>query len=109
MKKWDTKGMSEWDWKKHPLGGIIPTPGTAEAYPTGGWRTNRPVRDEEECNDCLLCVIYCPDAAIKTKDDKLSEINLEHCKGCGICARECPKKAIKMVDESAASDERGDK
>ncbi len=89
-------------WKKHPpRGGIITEPGNAEQYSTGEWRSRRPIKDDELCNNCLLCFMYCPDAAICTKDGKMTGINLEHCKGgCGICARECRRKAIKMVDEA---------
>jgi pyruvate ferredoxin oxidoreductase delta subunit len=62
---------------------------------TGSWRIFIPVKDEEKCNDCLLCWIYCPEACI-SKDIK---INFDYCKGCGICAEECPRKAITMVKE----------
>ncbi len=110
MKKWDIDDINNWDWTKHPLGGIIPEAGTAEDYPTGGWRSHRPIRDDEACNDCLLCFIYCPDAAIEAENGHIGKIILKHCKGCGICARECPRKAIEMVDEvEAESRERGEK
>lgn len=62
---------------------------------TGSWRVFRPVVDTEKCNECGLCAMYCPDAAI---DEEL-HVDLNFCKGCGICANECPKKAIKMVRE----------
>jgi len=62
---------------------------------TGSWRIFIPVKDEEKCNNCLLCWIYCPEACI-SKD---IEINFDYCKGCGICAEECPRKAITMVKE----------
>ena len=62
---------------------------------TGSWRIFIPVKDDEKCNECLLCWIYCPEACI-SKD---IEINFDYCKGCGICAEECPRKAITMVKE----------
>lgn len=62
---------------------------------TGSWRVFRPVVDTEKCNECGLCAMYCPDAAI---DEEL-HVDLNFCKGCGICANECPKKAIMMVRE----------
>ncbi len=107
MKKWDLSNIKNWTWREPPIGGIIPEAATADDYPTGGWRTQRPVRDDNICNQCLICFIVCPDAAILAEDDKITDIRLHHCKGCGICAVECPVDAIKMVDESAASDERG--
>jgi pyruvate ferredoxin oxidoreductase delta subunit len=62
---------------------------------TGSWRVFRPTIDREKCNQCGLCQMYCPDAAI----DQDLAIDLNFCKGCGICANECPKKAIEMVRE----------
>ena len=62
---------------------------------TGSWRIFMPVLDEEKCNKCLLCWIFCPEACI-SKD---IVINYDYCKGCGICAEECPRKAIVMVKE----------
>ena len=63
---------------------------------TGGWRTLRPVKDEERCNDCGLCWLYCPDGAI---DRDGIAIDYAYCKGCGICATECKVGAIEMVRE----------
>ena len=62
---------------------------------TGRWRVFKPVKDEDRCNDCLLCWIYCPEACIT----KNIVINYDYCKGCGICAAECPRKAIIMIKE----------
>ena len=73
----------------------ISKPKEGAAGKTGTWRTSKPVVDKEQCNQCGLCAMYCPDAAI---DEDLN-IDLEFCKGCGICAHECPKKAITMVRE----------
>jgi pyruvate ferredoxin oxidoreductase delta subunit len=63
---------------------------------TGEWRVFRPVKDEEKCNNCLLCWVFCPEASI-TKDSL--EIDYQYCKGCGICEVECPTGAIVMVKE----------
>ncbi len=63
---------------------------------TGEWRVFRPVKDEEKCNECLLCWIFCPEATI---DKDTLEIDYQYCKGCGICAVECPTGAIVMVKE----------
>ena len=73
----------------------ISFPSMGSVGQTGSWRIFKPVKDDERCNECLLCWIYCPEACI-TK--KLS-INYDYCKGCGICAVECPRNAIQMVKE----------
>ncbi len=66
---------------------------------TGSWRFFRPVIDYSKCTKCLLCWVYCPDAAISRRDDNSPEIDYEYCKGCGICANECPSKAISIQRE----------
>ena len=87
---WDIKGIQQWGWKKHPAGAVIKDPGNSRSFKTGGWRTFRPVRDEEKCSQCLICFVY----------EKVVGIDYDFCKGCGICAAECPLDAIQMVDES---------
>ncbi|MHA1235782.1 MAG: 4Fe-4S binding protein [Promethearchaeota archaeon] len=57
---------------------------------TGDWRTYRPIIDQENCNKCGICWMYCPEAV--------------YCKGCGICAKECPTKNIEMIRESDIKD-----
>jgi pyruvate ferredoxin oxidoreductase delta subunit len=83
-------------WQELPEGGIIPEGGTARYYNTGSWRTSTPIWDASNCNNCLLCWIYCPEAAILVKEAKLKGIDYFYCKGCGICAKVCPKNTIKM-------------
>ena len=97
---WDIKGIQQWGWKKHPAGAVIKDPGNSRSFKTGGWRTFRPVRDEEKCSQCLICFVYCPDSAILIKNERVVGIDYDFCKGCGICAAECPLDAIQMVDES---------
>lgn len=87
------------NWKSVPLGGIIPTPGSAKNYKTGDWRTFKPIIDKQKCVKCLICWIYCPEPAIIRKEDDEVEIDYEFCKGCGICESECPVKAIRMEEE----------
>ena len=85
-------------WKSIPIGGVLLEPGTAMKYKTGDWRAFRPIVDQQKCINCLLCWIFCPDAAIFRKE-KTVDVNYDYCKGCGICANECPVKAITMVEE----------
>jgi len=91
----------ELSWRDIPIGGRVLEAGNSEEYETGSWRTFKPVRDDEKCRHCLLCWIYCPDAAILVEEGKVVDFDYEHCKGCGICARECPPKiqAIEMIQE----------
>jgi pyruvate ferredoxin oxidoreductase delta subunit len=85
-------------WKSMPIGGILFEPGSAMKYKTGDWRAFKPNVDQGKCINCLLCWIFCPDAAIIRKE-KFVDVNYDYCKGCGICANECPVKAITMTEE----------
>jgi 2-oxoacid:acceptor oxidoreductase delta subunit (pyruvate/2-ketoisovalerate family) len=73
---------------------------------TGDWRTERPVFDNEKCNACGFCYIYCPPQCIVDHEDGIHyKADLEYCKGCGVCARECPKGAITMAPEGDYADD----
>jgi len=85
-------------WKSLPIGGYLLEPGSALKYKTGDWRAFRPIIDQKRCINCLLCWVYCPDAAI-IRLEKYVDVNYDYCKGCGICANECPVKCITMVEE----------
>jgi len=63
-----------------------------------GWRTFKPVIDQEKCTKCLRCFLVCPDGVIDKSGAQL-EIDYDFCKGCGVCAYECKLKAIDMVKE----------
>ncbi len=65
---------------------------------TGSWSIFRPSIDMDKCTKCGLCVIYCPEASIEMKDERV-EVDYDYCKGCGICGNECPADAITMVRE----------
>jgi pyruvate ferredoxin oxidoreductase delta subunit len=90
-------------WKDLPPGAVVLEGGSAVRFKTGSWRAYRPLWIKENCIQCLLCWVYCPDMAIKVKDGKREEFDYDYCKGCGICALECPgkkgKKAIEMTEE----------
>lgn len=52
------------------------------------------------CNNCEICLIFCPDVAItRAKDGGGLRIDLDYCKGCSLCAAECPRGAITMTRE----------
>jgi pyruvate ferredoxin oxidoreductase delta subunit len=98
-KKWDVSKMSEWASDEFPMGATIPVAGNSADYVTGGWRSERPVRDDAACTQCLLCWVWCPDTSVMVADEKVYDFDMQHCKGCGICAHECPAKCIEMVPE----------
>ena len=96
---WDISGMAGWKADDFPRGAVIPDCGNSRDYVTGGWRSQRPVRDDAKCTQCLFCWIYCPVTSVLVEDEKVVGFNLDHCKGCGVCARQCPSDAIAMVPE----------
>lgn len=99
MSKWDVSDINQWKSDQFPRGAVIPTAGNSCEYVTGGWRSERPCRDDAKCTQCLLCWMFCPDSSVMVTDKKVHDFDLEHCKGCGICAKECPAGAIEMVPE----------
>lgn len=65
----------------------------------GNWRVYLPEIDRDGCTACMLCEMYCPEAAIAPNEEGKPEIDLRFCKGCGVCANECPVEAMRMVKE----------
>ncbi|MDO4175992.1 MAG: 4Fe-4S binding protein [Bacillota bacterium] len=63
-----------------------------------GFRSFRPVIDNDKCAGCMMCYVMCPDGTIYKEGEALA-IDYDYCKGCGICAEECKLKAIEMVPE----------
>ncbi len=52
------------------------------------------------CNDCELCMVYCPDVAIKKHPSGHGfSLSYKYCKGCGLCVEECPRGAMTMTRE----------
>ena len=66
---------------------------------TGTWRVFRPVLDRKKCTKCHLCILHCPEAAIKAGQNDYPETDYSICKGCLICLRVCPVGAIEDVRE----------
>jgi pyruvate ferredoxin oxidoreductase delta subunit len=99
MTEFDITKIGEWTAEEYPRGGVIPRAGTSAEYRTGGWRSERPQWVRENCTQCLLCWVFCPDTSVRVKDEKFLEFDYDHCKGCGVCANECPSEAIVMVPE----------
>lgn len=86
-------------WHELTPGCEIWEPGTARLTNTGDWRTRTPVFHADKCRQCMLCVPYCPDAAIPVADGARVDFDFMHCKGCGICAQVCPFNAITFEKE----------
>jgi len=63
-----------------------------------GWRTFRPIVDQDKCTGCLRCYLVCPDGVIFRSGDEMV-IDYDFCKGCGVCAYECKARAIEMIKE----------
>ena len=70
---------------------------------TGGWRTQgKPIADVSRCVNCLLCWLYCPDAAVQIEGETFVGFDLDVCKGCALCVEACPVGALAMEPEEAA-------
>ena len=98
----DVSDFDAWESKDFLPGAIVADAGNSVLYLTGGWRSDRPIWDEDTCTSCMLCWIHCPDSSILVDDQKMTGIDYDHCKGCGICVAECRFDALRMVPESEA-------
>lgn len=76
--------------------------GNATARQTGAWRVERPEIDYDVCTRCGLCVLECPDGAMKLNEQGYPVIDYDHCKGCMICAHLCPLHGIGRTPEVRA-------
>jgi 2-oxoacid:acceptor oxidoreductase gamma subunit (pyruvate/2-ketoisovalerate family) len=47
------------------------------------------------CNECDLCITYCPEGVLKRVGHRLV-FDYAYCKGCGICVTECPRNVVFM-------------
>ncbi|MCK4330187.1 4Fe-4S binding protein [candidate division WOR-3 bacterium] len=86
-------------WKNLPIGCIIEKGGSSRDFKTGDWRKQKPEFIKDNCKNCLLCYINCPDGAILIEDNEMIGIDYDYCKGCGICQKVCTANAIEMKSE----------
>jgi pyruvate ferredoxin oxidoreductase delta subunit len=93
------KPENQYTWKDFNVGCIVTEPGSAAAYRTGDWRSQRPTYEFSRCLKCGMCQLYCPEGCVKMNEEGYFEADLYYCKGCGICARECPTYVIAMKEE----------
>jgi 2-oxoisovalerate ferredoxin oxidoreductase delta subunit len=80
-------------------GGAVHAVGNTVLNKTGGWRTFKPIIDEDTCKRCKICSQFCPDGVIYRENGEPIAIDYDYCKGCGICATECPHESITMERE----------
>ncbi|MDR3308312.1 MAG: 4Fe-4S binding protein [Coriobacteriales bacterium] len=102
---WDVSNFDNWKASEFPLGAIAIEAGNSTQYKTGGWRSNRPVWNQPNCKNCMLCWVHCPDSSIEVEDGVMTGIDYGHCKGCGVCVIECKFDALKMVPEGTYAEE----
>jgi 2-oxoacid:acceptor oxidoreductase delta subunit (pyruvate/2-ketoisovalerate family) len=84
-----------------PFAGVTPGPvGEQPMMITGNWRTYRPVIDQEKCNLCMNCVVFCPDACWQLNEAEEEVVwNAKYCKGCLLCVNECTTEALTKAYE----------
>ena len=74
--------------------------------------TAKIVIDTKKCKGCELCVVYCPEKAIRLSRDFNSAgyhpaefIAEARCNGCGYCYIICPETAIEVYKGTERSEE----
>lgn len=50
--------------------------------------------EENLCKGCGICVAFCPKNVLEIKSGKVHIKNLEDCIECGLCELRCPDYAI---------------
>lgn len=101
---WNIDNFTSWKAEEFPIGGVCLQGGNSEKYITGGWRAQRPVWTQENCKNCMLCWVVCPDSSIMVEDAVMTGIDYDHCKGCGICVKQCNFGALELVLEADAKE-----
>ena len=101
---WNIDDFTSWKAEDFPIGGVCEQAGNSVKYITGGWRAKRPIWHEDNCKNCMLCWVVCPDASIKVVDKQMTGIDYDHCKGCGVCVKECKFGALELVLEADAKE-----
>ncbi|APV44130.1 pyruvate ferredoxin oxidoreductase delta subunit [Dehalogenimonas formicexedens] len=93
------KSEFELTWQDIEIGAAVTEPGSAAAYKTGDWKSQRPTYDFSRCLKCGICYVFCPEGCVRQNQKGHFEANPYYCKGCGICAYECPTRVIVMREE----------
>jgi len=53
--------------------------------------------DNDECQQCSVCVETCPVNAISMNSDDMPVVDEKICLGCGVCSLECSSDSLKLV------------
>ena len=64
---------------------------------TGDWAVDQPSIDYHKCIKCNICIMVCPEGAIKIDEDDEANfpvIDYSVCKGCYVCRHECGPSAM---------------
>ena len=59
--------------------------------------------DETKCDGCGLCIVDCPEGALKLVDGKARVVKDSYCDGLGACLGACPVDAL-TIEEREADD-----
>jgi electron transport complex protein RnfB len=54
--------------------------------------------DESICTACQICMDYCQFNAITV--DEVAHIDRNRCVGCGVCVLACPDEAMRLIRRS---------
>ena len=65
-------------WEDLTPGAEIYEPATSRLVKTGEWRVETPDWNSQKCRQCMLCVPYCPDSAIKVVCGKMNGMEISN-------------------------------
>ncbi len=100
MSKWDVSDINKWKSDQFPRGAVIPIAGNSDDYVTGGWRSERPYRDDEKCTQCLLVLGVLPRHLGHGEGPEGLRLRPRALQGLRRSVlNECPVDAIDMVPE----------
>ncbi|WP_366924592.1 4Fe-4S dicluster domain-containing protein [Metallumcola ferriviriculae] len=58
----------------------------------------------EQCNNCMVCVEFCPHGVYENGENVPVVVNPENCvHGCRGCESECPQRAISYQGDDGSS------
>jgi len=89
------KTVATQTWQEMTHGSHVFKAGNAVEFPTGDWRSQKPLFLNDKCKQCMLCFFVCPDSSVQLNDDgNVVGFDYNFCKGCLVCKEVCKFKAI---------------